>query len=102
MSQYFGALAIFLVLKSPLISSPTKLLNIVGMHALSIEIFSFIHLMATNFPVLIFYALITSEKVPSPIFDISLYSSKLLWPSGKQCTIHRLKKLLFFILIFDS
>ncbi len=76
MSQYFGALAIFLVLKSPLISSPTKLLNIVGMHALSIEIFSFIHLMATNFPVLIFYALITSENVPSPIFDISLYSSK--------------------------
>jgi hypothetical protein len=33
--------------------------------------------MATNFPVLIFYALITSENVPSPIFDISLYSSKI-------------------------
>ena len=40
------------------------------------EIFSFMHLIATNLPVLIFWALITSEKVPSPIFDISLYSRK--------------------------
>ena len=46
-------------------------------NTLSIEIFSFIHLIATNLPVLIFYALITSENVPSPILDISLYSTKI-------------------------
>ena len=45
------------------------------------EIFSFMHLIATNLPVLMFYALMTSEKVPSPIFDISLYSSKI---NGKE------------------
>jgi len=39
-------------------------------------IFSFMHLIATNFPVLMFCALITSENVPSPIFDISLYSKR--------------------------
>jgi hypothetical protein len=30
--------------------------------------------MATSFPVLMLEALITSENVPSPILDISLYS----------------------------
>ena len=45
------------------------------------------HLIATNFPVLIFYALITSENVPSPILDISLYSREIK-KLYKESTIH--------------
>ena len=60
-------------------------------------IFSFIHLMATSFPVLMLEALITSENVPSPILDISLYSKKYQkWK--KQDTIHLY--CYFLILIF--
>ena len=35
----------------------------------------FMHLIATNFPVDMFWAFITSLKVPSPFFEINLYSN---------------------------
>jgi len=62
----------------------------------SMEIFSFMHLIATNLPVLMFWALITSENVPSPIFDISLYSSKINGQRGLNNYNSLIKKIVIF------
>ena len=70
--------------------------KICGVDTLSMEIFSFMHLMATSFPVLMFCALITSEKVPSPIFDISLYSRKINGRKGLKNYNSLIKKIVIF------
>ena len=58
------------------------------------------HFIATNLPVFIFYALITSEKVPSPIFDISLYSRRIKLILFLNFTIHMLFNVLNINLLY--
>lgn len=54
----------------------------------------FMHLMATNLPVLMDWAFSTSEKVPSPFLEISLYSA--LSPAAHSACSLASKEMLLF------